>query len=270
MVGDEPLLFSEYRSFIVLLNEGGYILDFTNQQFSEFTKEITGIDLLEEYGLSKGKSLEEYLKQAARSSSLLLLRALMNEWEAARRKDADEKTLDLAAACDQQLHELEMSLTDGGAGERLKSAGFTSKYLDEQRKLLWEKVSSHPTAAIGTAKDLVESCCKTILEEHNKALSKTDDLPKLVDKTQSVLAINPREVDESLPDAKAIKALLGSFASVARQLSELRNSYGTGHGKSASYKGLSERHARLAAGAALTLVEYLWDTHLTKVTSHDS
>lgn len=270
MVGDEPLSFSEYRSFIDLLNESGYVLDFTNSQFSEFTKEITGIDLLEEYGLSKGKSLEGYLKQAARSSSLLLLRALMNEWETARRKDADKETLDLAAACHQQLHELELSLTDGGAGERLKLAGFTSKYLDEQRKLLWEKVSSHPTAAIGTAKDLVESCCKTILEERNKEWSRTDDLPKLVDKTQSVLAINPREVDASLPGVKAIKALLGSLASVARHLSELRNSYGTGHGKSASYEGLSERHARLAAGAALTLVEYLWETHLTKVASDDS
>jgi hypothetical protein len=44
----------------------------------------------------------------------------------------------LVEAYYQQLQELESSLTDGGVGSRLKSAGFTSKYLDEQRKLLWE------------------------------------------------------------------------------------------------------------------------------------
>ena len=90
----------------------------------------------------------------------------------------------------------------------------------------------------------------------------------MVDKTQSVLAINPREVDASTHDPKAVKALLGSLASVARHLAELRNSYGTGHGKSTSYQGLSELHAGLAAGAALTLVEYLWTTHLTSPEWH--
>lgn len=264
MVGNEPLAFTEYRSFINLLNERGYVLDFTSAEFGEFTKEIIGIDLLDEYGLSKGKSLEEFLKQAPRRSSVRLLRALMEEWEQTRRERADDKAIKAADVCYQRLKELEASLTDRGVGERLKSAGFTSEYLDEQRKLLWEKVVSHPTASIGTAKDLIESCCKTILEQRNVDYLKTDGLSKLVDKTQSVLAINPREVDARIPDANAVKALLGSLASVAHYLAELRNTYGTGHGKSASYTGLSERHARLASGAALTLVEYLWATHLIR------
>lgn len=265
MTGEKPLGFSEYRDFINLLNEGGYVLDFTNYEFGEFTREATGINLLEEYGLSKGKSLEAFLRQAPRSSSLRLLKALMREWGKARKSDADDKTIELASACCQQLHELEAALTDEGGGERLKLAGFTSEYLDQQRKLLWDTVSSHPTASIGTAKDLVESCCRTILEQNEVEYSRTDDLSKLLDKTQIALAINPRSVDPNVPDVKAVKALLGSLASIAKHLAELRNSYGTGHGKSVSYKGLSERHARLAAGVALTLVEYLWATHLTKM-----
>ena len=31
--------------------------------------------------------------------------------------------------------------------------------------------------------------------------------------------------------------------------------------KSASYKGLEERHAKLAVGSSITLVEFLWCTH---------
>lgn len=264
MADKDPLKFSEYRDFIKLLNEKGYVLDFSNRGFGEFTREVVGIDLLEEYRLSKGASLEAFIKEQSRELSIRLLRALMEEWDRTRRSTADTETLKLADACKQKLDELELIPTDNGVGERLKAAGFTSEYLDEQRKLLWEKVSSHPTSAIGTAKDLIESCCKTILEQRRIEYSNAEDLPKLVDKTQSALAVNPREIDMKLPDAKIVKSLLGSLAQIARSLAELRNSYGTGHGKPASYKGLSERHARLAAGSTLTLVEYLWTTHLEK------
>jgi hypothetical protein len=129
--------------------------------------------------------------------------------------------------------------------------------------LLWEKAKTHPTGTIGIAKELIESCCKTILEANDVQYSKNDDLPKLLDKTQSALTINPRDMKD-VADHKSVKALLGSLASVARHLAELRNSYGIGHGKSASYTGLSERHANLAAGASLTLVDYLWATHLER------
>lgn len=264
MVNDRPLKFSEYRDFIKLLNEAGYILDFTNSQFSEFTKEITGTDLLKKYELSKGKSLEAFLKEAPRKSSIPLLKALMNEWERTRNSDADDERIVLFSACRKRLEELELSLADIGVGDRLKETGFTSEYLEQQKKLLLEKVSSHPTASIGIAKELIESCCKTILENRNTEYLKSDDVSKLVDKTQRALAINPREVDGSIPDAKAIKALLGSLASVAQHLAELRNIYGTGHGKPISFRGLTERHARLAAGAALSLVTYLWETHCSR------
>ncbi|MDO5700582.1 MAG: abortive infection family protein [Bowdeniella nasicola] len=268
MAGDTPLRFSEYRGFIELLNEDGYVLDFSNREFSEFTREFTGMDLLKKYRLSKGKSLEAYLKHAPRSQSFALLKALMDEWERTRRALVDDEVIEQADSCYRQLHTLKVSLTDGGIGERLRSRGFTSQYLDEQRVLLWEKAPTHPTASIGIAKELIESCCKTILEHHDVSYSITDGLNKLVDKTQQALSINPRDVDTAAPAAKVIRGLLGNLASVARYLAELRNSHGIGHGKSVSYRGLSERHARLAAGAALTLVEYLWATHLETRPGH--
>ena len=41
-----------------LLNNGGYVLDFTNASYREFVIEKTGSDLYSIYGLSKGKNLE--------------------------------------------------------------------------------------------------------------------------------------------------------------------------------------------------------------------
>lgn len=48
---------------------------------------------------------------------------------------------------------------------------------------------------------------------------------------------------------------------IAQNIATIRNAYGSGHGRSASYKGLEERHAKLAVGSSLTLVNFLWDSY---------
>ena len=47
-----------------------------------------------------------------------------------------------------------------------------------------------PINAIGTAKEFVESICKTILDERGEPYTKTDDLPTLVRKTQTAARLN--------------------------------------------------------------------------------
>lgn len=53
-------------------------------------------------------------------------------------------------------------------------------------------LETDPALAIGTAKELVESCCKTILAERNAPPDKADDLPKLIRKTMKELKLLPR------------------------------------------------------------------------------
>ena len=45
------------------------------------------------------------------------------------------------------------------------------------------------------------------------------------------------------------------------KLAEIRNPFGNGHGKSASFKGLEERHAKLAVGSSITFVDFVWSTY---------
>ena len=45
-------------------NEGGYVLDFSNRTFDEFTYHSVGVKVQEKYGLSKGKSFEAYIDEA--------------------------------------------------------------------------------------------------------------------------------------------------------------------------------------------------------------
>jgi len=50
--------FIEKRKISQLLNDGGYVLDFTNATYQQFIVEKTSSDLYEKYGMSKGKNLE--------------------------------------------------------------------------------------------------------------------------------------------------------------------------------------------------------------------
>ncbi len=121
-------------------------------------------------------------------------------------------------------------------------------------------IESDPELAIGTAKELIETACKTILDHHGITIEATWDVPKLMRETARVLKLTPEGVPEDTPAAGSIRKILGSFASVVGGTAELRNQYGSGHGKGPGHGSLQPRHARLVVGAASTLAMFLFET----------
>ena len=93
------------------------------------------------------------------------------------------------------------------------------------------------------------------------AWSKTDDVPQLTNKTMDALKLLPANVQETDQGAVAIKAVLGNLRAIPSKLAEIRNPFGSGHGKSASFQGLEERHAKLAVGSSITFVDFIWSTY---------
>ena len=122
-------------------------------------------------------------------------------------------------------------------------------------------VDSDPALALGTAKELIETCCKTILKERGVAVPANVDVPKLVKAALRELKLVPENIPSSAKGARTIKRILSNLATVPQGLAELRNLYGSGHGRDGKAKGILPRHARLAAGAAITLSQFLFDTH---------
>lgn len=123
-------------------------------------------------------------------------------------------------------------------------------------------IDTDPALAIGTAKELLESVCKTILRERGKPVAPNDDLPQLAKATFKALKLVPDAVPDAAKGAKTIKVMLSNLATVTQGIAELRNFYGTGHGRDGQTKGLGSRHAKLAVGAAGTLATFLVETHL--------
>jgi hypothetical protein len=140
-------------------------------------------------------------------------------------------------------------------------------YIAQQITRMEASVMNDPALAIGTAKELVETCCKTILEVRGVAHPKSAGLPELVKLTAKALELTPDDIPDKARAAGTVKRLLSNLATITQGIAELRNQYGTGHGKVAGAKGLGPRHAKLAVGAASTLAVFLAETHNERSTA---
>jgi|CXWL01.1.fsa_nt_gi hypothetical protein len=151
--------------------------------------------------------------------------------------------------------------TPGVAAVRAVLAGTDPSYIAQQITRMEAAVVNDPALAIGTAKELIETVCKTILEARGIAFSKTAELPELVKATAKTLELTPDDVPDKAKASGIIKRLLSNLGSITQGVAELRNQHGTGHGKKAGTKGLGSRHAKLAVGAASTLAVFFFETH---------
>ncbi len=124
-----------------------------------------------------------------------------------------------------------------------------------------DAVDTDPSLAIGTAKELIETVCKTILEERGKPVAGSPDIPTLTKALLKELDLVPEGVPDEKRGADVIRNILRSLGSIGNDLAQLRGLYGTGHGKAANAQPLSSRHAKLAVGTAATLATFLFETH---------
>ena len=252
--------------FVSLFNRNGYVLNFSTAEFDTFTYESVGVPLCQKYNQSKGRSLIAYLADASDEQKVKLLSDLLEYYEQEpaysyeHEEGNGERYGKLYRECRSIIESLTMSASVVQSTNILKEK-FSSDYLSKQISQMVDTQEKNPTDAIGKAKELIESCCKTILEERGIKWEKDWDVNKPSGQAMLCLGLMPESVDEKQPAASTAKALLGNLQQVALRMAELRNPYGTGHGKSASFKALPARYARLAVGASVTLVRFLWDTH---------
>lgn len=156
-----------------------------------------------------------------------------------------------------KVHALGMPL------QRIKAVAATlnSETLYEDLRRLERIGDSEPGEAIALAKEIVESCCKLILDDRKVEYSSKAEIPDLLKLLRKELKIMPEEIEDTAKGASEIRDILTSLGRIAHSLAPLRNAYGKGHGRGRGFKGLQPRHARLAIGAASTFVDFVLDRH---------
>lgn len=263
---------------LLLYNRSGYVLDFTDNTFDVFTTASVGVAIKSKYGLSKGKSLVAYLNEANDADRTKLLLDLFQHYEEDMEyeynKDYediaywgssisryDEKYAKIYLRCKDIVNDVKGSRTAINQAAGTLKEKFSSEYLSRQIDLMVKMQNTDPTNAIGMAKELIESCCMTVLDELGIPYTKNDDVPQLADKTMSALNLLPSNVQSTDRGADAIKAVLGNLRAIPTKLAEIRNPFGSGHGKSALFQGLEVRHAKLAVGSSIIFVDFIWSTY---------
>lgn len=265
-------------TLLMLFNRGGYVLNFqTNNAFDIFTTNSIGEALCTKYGMSKGKSLVKYLNEADDNNRTKLLSDLFEYYqenmEYEYNKDyEDDSWWGSSNQYDEQYGKLYLKCKavidqlDGATTAISKTADelkikFSSDYLTQQIDLMVSLQATNPTEAIGKAKELIESCCKTILDNMEISWDKGENVQQLTGKVLDALNLLPSNIQSTDQGAESIRAVLGNLRAIPTKLAELRNPFGSGHGKSASFQGLEARHAKLAVGCSITFVDFVWSTY---------
>jgi hypothetical protein len=142
---------------------------------------------------------------------------------------------------------------DGGVSEVL------SKFDPETVHAVWEKAlvrrREDPEAALTSARTLLETVCKHILDQESVVYPDDADLPKLYKTVANELNLAPSQHSESI-----FKQILGGCTAVVEGLGALRNRLSDSHGKGMRPVKPDSRHAELAVNLAGSMATFLIET----------
>ena len=121
-------------------------------------------------------------------------------------------------------------------------------YVNSKTNIMNAAINNDTDLAIGTAKELLETTCKSILKQKSVAIDTNWTLARLIKETTNQLNFAPKDADDPAKAEASMKQILGGIGSIVQGVTELRNSYGSGHGKDANFKALETKYARLTVG----------------------
>ena len=113
---------------------------------------------------------------------------------------------------------------------------------------------------VSYAKSLIESTSKIILQQLNQPYDEKSRIPTLVREVQKALKMHPDTIAPTKKGRDTIIRAMSSLSQVAISVAELRNEYGTDHGRTHPSHPLRPRHSRLVRNMATAYCEFLLDT----------
>ena len=250
----------EQEKMVRLLDMGdGHLLWFSHSQLADFVGRVANLDIhspkYQAQGASKAKIMRAFWNMEPDDVVGAVLQELIGI-----RKDAPSS---VDEALLQECEDIAQRLVAGGldlSGIKESADQMDAQGIRRYVARMENAVESDPELAIGTAKDIVESVCKTILEQRGVQLH-SPSMSALTKATTKELKLAPEDIPDHAKGVEVIRRILHSLGSIFDGVNELRDRYGTGHGREAHRPRVSPSMARLAVGAAGTLVRFLLETH---------
>lgn len=148
-----------------------------------------------------------------------------------------------------------------GARGILERAGGALQ-IRQQVEAIEEAVHDRPAMVFDLAKALVETICKTILDELGVGYDNKLDAPKLLRETLIRLQLFPSGHESPSEVTESIKKTVNGIMTTVLGLCDLRAREGmASHGREAFSANLEPVQALFAASAADTVAGFLWNVH---------
>lgn len=238
----------------------GYVLGFNDRTFGEFFLEVAGVEIHSEkyrkFGTSKANKLRAFWDIEDDALVGKALRALTDRAEA-EFGPLERELLDACSATVGRLLAGTPSLADLKAG----ATAIDAAYLAAQIQRMEGAIHTDPALAIGTAKELVETVCKTVLHERKIVVDPKAEVPALTKAALRELRLVPEAVTEPGRVGEVTKQLLSNLSALSAGVAELRNLIGTGHGKHGRAPAPDPVQAALAVGAAAAFARFVLQVH---------
>lgn len=110
---------------------------------------------------------------------------------------------------------------------------------------------------------------KTILEDKVDDVESMD-MNGLIKAVKQNLEMIPDEIRESSKAKKIVERTLSNLGQIVTNITEIRNAYGTGHGKLDNESGLKSYHTRLVVNSGVTLAKFLTEVSQDQKTDQQS
>src|SRR5688572_18639600 len=124
--------------------------------------------------------------------------------------------------------------------------------LEQQMVAIESAVNSNPSLTFDLSKTLIESACKTILNDRAENVDEKWDLPKLLKEATSKLKLSPAGTEAS---DDSLRKLIGGLQTVIQGICEMRNAEGfASHGKDGYATQSEPLHAQFVARACDLIV----------------
>ncbi len=136
-----------------------------------------------------------------------------------------------------------------------ESIAFDEVHIHTQWQKALERKQLEPEGAITSARTLIESILKYILDEQEIKYDDGADLPELYKEVAKSLNLAPEQHQEQI-----FKQILGGASGIISGLGALRNKLGDAHGKSKKSVKPLERHSELAVNLAGSIAIFLFKT----------
>lgn len=131
-----------------------------------------------------------------------------------------------------------------------------SQYINDSWQKIMDRKNTDFEGAITSARTLLESVLKSILDDMGDSSKYAGDLNKLYKDVSDKLNLSPNNHNEQI-----FKQILGGCSSVVNGLASLRNEYGDSHGKGQTVYKPAQRHTDLAINMACSLSLFLIQTY---------